>query len=49
MILSPPGMAEEYLHILARVSRLLKSNTTKTNLLQATGKKSISAIFNHEN
>jgi len=50
MILSPPGMSEEYLHILARVSLMLKNNATKTNLLQATGKKNISTIFNnHEN
>ena len=46
MILSPPSMAEEYLQILARVSRLLKDNTTRNTLLQATGKKTISAAFN---
>jgi len=47
MILSPPGMAEEYLHILARVSRLLKEHTTRHDLLQATSKQNIWAVFEH--
>ncbi|RUM47160.1 MAG: PTS sugar transporter subunit IIA [Desulfocapsa sp.] len=46
LILSPPNVAEEYLQILARVSRLLKDNATRKALLQATSRKSISDIFN---
>ena len=46
MILSPRGMAEGYLQILAQVSRLLKDKVTRNNLLQATDNKNISDIFN---
>ena len=46
MILSPSSMAGEYLQILARVSRLLKDDTTRSALLQATGRKTIAATFN---
>ena len=46
MILSPPGMAEEYLQTLAHVSRLLKDATTRNNLLQAAAAETILELFN---
>jgi PTS system nitrogen regulatory IIA component len=46
MILSPPGIAGEYLQILARVSRLLKDPTVRNRLLQATDTETILELFN---
>jgi PTS system nitrogen regulatory IIA component len=46
MILSPPGMAGEYLHTLARVSKLLKNADIRNKLLLATDTETIQELFN---
>ena len=46
MILSPPGIAGEYLQTLARVSKLLKDPTVRNKLLQATDTETILELFN---
>ena len=46
MILSPPGMAEEYLQTLARVSKLMNSESNRNKFLRAGSKKSIQQLFN---
>jgi PTS system nitrogen regulatory IIA component len=45
-ILSPTGMADEYLRSLARISRLLKVGDNRKFLLQATTKQEILDFFN---
>jgi PTS system nitrogen regulatory IIA component len=45
-ILSPVGMADEYLHSLARISRLLKVEANRKFLLQAQTKREILEFFN---
>ena len=45
LILSPINMADEYLRTLARISRLLKDNATKSRLLQATDSRAVREIF----
>jgi len=45
-ILSPMGMAREYLQTLAHVSRLLKEEQNRRLLMQATSKEEILALFN---
>jgi PTS system nitrogen regulatory IIA component len=45
-ILSPMGMANEYLQTLARISRILKEEQNRRLLMQATSKKEILALFN---
>ncbi|RUM36502.1 MAG: PTS sugar transporter subunit IIA [Desulfobulbus sp.] len=45
-ILSPTGMADEYLHSLARISRLLKKDANRRLLMQATDKEQILDLFN---
>jgi mannitol/fructose-specific phosphotransferase system IIA component (Ntr-type) len=47
MILSPPGMAGEYLQTLARVSKLLKHADTRDKLLQAPDTETIQELFNN--
>ncbi|RUM36531.1 MAG: PTS sugar transporter subunit IIA [Desulfobulbus sp.] len=49
MILSPVNLATDYLQTLARVSRLLKDNTTRHKLLQATDAETIKELFNRKN
>ena len=46
MILSPVGMAEEYLHTLARVSKLMKSESNRSKFLQARSRENIQQLFN---
>ncbi len=46
MILSPPGMAEEYLQTLARVSKLLKDDNIRNKFLQAADVETILELFN---
>ncbi len=46
MILSPLGMAKEYLQTLARVSKLLKDATTRNRFLQAADTETILELFN---
>ena len=46
-ILSPTGMADEYLRSLARVSRLLKKEANRRLLMQATDKQQIIDLFNN--
>ena len=45
-ILSPMGMANEYLHTLARISRILKDEQNRRLLMQATSKEEILELFN---
>jgi len=45
-ILSPTGMAYEYLQTLARISRLLKVEANRRSLLEAGTKREILDIFN---
>jgi len=45
-ILSPMGMAEEYLQTLATVSRLLKEEENRRLLMEASSKEEILALFN---
>ncbi len=45
-ILSPTGMANEYLQTLARISRLLKVEANRRSLLEARTKQEILDIFN---
>ena len=45
-ILSPMGMANEYLHTLARISRILKNEQNRRLLMQATSKEEILELFN---
>ncbi len=45
-ILSPTGMANEYLQALARISRLLKVEANRRSLLEAGTKEEILTIFN---
>ncbi|MCF6188557.1 MAG: PTS sugar transporter subunit IIA [Desulfobulbaceae bacterium] len=45
-ILSPTGMAYEYLQTLARISRLLKVEANRRSLLEAVTKQEILDIFN---
>ncbi|RWX43479.1 PTS IIA-like nitrogen-regulatory protein PtsN [Candidatus Electrothrix aarhusensis] len=46
MILSPINMAEEYLQTLARVSKLMNSESKRNKFLQAGNKKTIQQLFN---
>jgi PTS system nitrogen regulatory IIA component len=46
MILSPINMAEEYLQTLARVSKLMNSESKRNKFLQAGSKKTIQQLFN---
>ena len=46
MILSPMGMAREYLQTLARISTLMNSESTRSKFLQASNKKTIQQLFN---
>ncbi|WP_339135441.1 MAG: PTS sugar transporter subunit IIA [Candidatus Electrothrix sp. GW3-4] len=46
MILSPINMAEEYLQTLARVSKLMNSESNRNKFLQASSKKNIQQLFN---
>jgi len=46
MILSPMDVAEEYLHTLAMVSKLLKQPKNRETLLQAKKMKSVIKLFN---
>ena len=48
-ILSPMGVAEEYLQTLARISRILKEEENRRLLMQATNKEQILALFNETN
>jgi PTS system nitrogen regulatory IIA component len=45
-ILSPMGMANEYLRTLARISRILKEEQNRRLLMQATDKEQILTLFN---
>jgi len=45
-ILSPMGMANEYLRTLARISRILKDEQNRRLLMQATSKEEILELFN---
>jgi PTS system nitrogen regulatory IIA component len=47
-ILSPMGMANEYLQTLARISRILKEEQNRRLLMQAASKEDIVALFNSE-
>jgi len=47
MILSPPGMAGEYLQTLARVSKLLKHADTRDKLLLAPDTETMQELFNN--
>jgi PTS system nitrogen regulatory IIA component len=46
MILSPVNMAEEYLQTLARVSKLMNSESRRNEFLHADSKKNIQQLFN---
>ena len=46
MILSPMDMAEEYLQTLARVSKLMNSESKRNNFLHAGSEKNIQQLFN---
>jgi len=46
MILSPINMAQEYLQTLARVSKLMNSESNRNKFLQAGSKKTIRQLFN---
>ncbi|MCI5143314.1 MAG: PTS sugar transporter subunit IIA, partial [Candidatus Electrothrix sp. ATG1] len=46
MILSPIGMAEEYLQTLARVSKLMNNESNRNKFIQAGSKKTIQQLFN---
>jgi PTS system nitrogen regulatory IIA component len=46
MILSPVHMAQEYLQTLARVSKLMNSESNRNKFLQAGSKKNIRQLFN---
>ena len=48
-ILSPPGLADEYLQTLARISRLLKQDVNRKYLLEAESKQEILDLFNRPN
>uniref|UniRef100_UPI004057AA4D PTS sugar transporter subunit IIA n=1 Tax=Candidatus Electrothrix sp. TaxID=2170559 RepID=UPI004057AA4D len=46
MILSPMNMAQEYLQILAKISKMMKSENNRNKFLQASSKKTIQQLFN---
>ncbi len=46
MILSPMNMAQEYLQTLARISKLMNSESNRNKFLQASSKKTIQQLFN---
>lgn len=46
MILSPMNMAQEYLQILAKISKMMKSENIRNKFLQASSKKTIQQLFN---
>ena len=46
MILSPVNMAQEYLQTLARVSKLMNSESNRNKFLRAGSKESIQQLFN---
>lgn len=45
MILSPINMAQEYLHTLARISKLMNNESNRSKFLQASSKKIIQQLF----
>ena len=46
MILSPVGMAEEYLQTLAKVSKLMNNEENRNKFLQAKSRENIQQLFN---
>ena len=46
MILSPMNMAQEYLQTLAKISKLMNSESNRNKFLQASSKKTIQQLFN---
>ena len=46
MILSPVGMTEEYLQTLAKVSKLMNSESNRDKFFQASSKKTVQQLFN---